>query len=216
MMNKQTVLLTLSFILVFLSGTFFGSRIEIVNRRIVLREETKILKDKKINLVLKNPQAKSKSKKTENVIETKKDESSPSDCYYYETDFDRESIKERYQALDEKWKQTLNDFFRERSLEPEKLQLAYEKLKEERSKAHHELYEKNMANTKISENSYAFIPSWENDQKRFDIDRRYHEKVKKLLGEKSYQQLQNKIKAAYLEQIKYSRETGEPFVGNFE
>lgn len=136
------------------------------------------------------------------------------DCYY-DSEVDMETYREKSQEVEEKWEQTLKDLFSERTGHPEWMLEDYKKMQEERNLAIQKIWERNKEKTRISEYGHAYVPNWEEDQERFEIDRKYHENLKKFLGPKGYQKLRQKIDDEYADQIKKAR-NGDPFVGGID
>ena len=211
-MNKQILYLAFAFVLTFSAGAYLGSRFEVKNQTNTKRQKIKHKAlSTKAQLTAQKSTVQKDANKDKNLSQV---EEVASDCYY-DSDFDAQAFNELYEEEEVKWDQSLKELFTEKTAYPERMLEDYKKLKIQRDQAHQKVWEKNKERSKINDKTYGYFPSWEEDQERFAIDRKFHEDLKKFLGENLYQKYQQKINAQYEIQIKKAR-NGEPYVSGFD
>lgn len=171
-----------------------------------VKKETKIKPIERIKVNIKNTAPIQKYIKNEKSIHCAKkeiisfqvkDQKVTLDEYDYNLQF-----SESYQAW---WKESLPLFLQEHFDDSSNLLSEYLILIDKQRKELELAWKNAEEKTKIGDNKYLYNTSYQQDLARMNIRTKYHQKLKKLLGNIAYQELQDQISLCKTNQVKKAK-----------
>lgn len=127
------------------------------------------------------------------------------DFYQEENQFDEYDFNQQFLEAQRQWDNSLATFFEDEVSKSEKSFEMYLNLREEAKFELNQQWEKTMEKNKLNDDGYYYGTTYEEDVKILSIRTKYHQRLKKMIGENAYNALQKKIRNYHAAQVKKAR-----------